>query len=81
MDAGLRGVRPLPDYRLEMEFRNGSEAVVNLRGRIKTVRFSRLASPELFATAKAEGERVVWSDDKGSVSFWCSELLDAMMMD
>ena len=81
MDAGLKEVRPLPDYRLELTFHNGSTATVNLRSRMKTVRFTRLASPELFATARAEGEKVVWSDEGGSVSLWCSELLDAMLLD
>ena len=81
MDAGLKEVRPLPDYRLEMVFHNGSTATVDLRSRIKTVRFSRLASPELFARARAEGEKVVWPDAGGSVSIWCSELLDAMLLD
>ena len=81
MDAGLSDVKPLPDFRLEMNFRNGSKAVVNLRGRIKTVRYSRLTSPELFATARAEGDKVVWGDDGGMVSAWCSELLEAMLLD
>lgn len=81
MDAGLSEVRPLPDFRLELNFRNGSKAVVNLRGRIKTIRYSRLSSPGLFATARAEGDKVVWSDESGTVSVWCSELLDAMLLD
>ena len=81
MDAGLMEVRPLPAYRLEMKFHNGSMAVVNLRNRTKTVRFASLASPELFATARAEGEKVVWSDGNDSVSAWCSELLEAMLLD
>lgn len=81
MDAGLSEVKPLPDFRLELIFQNGSRAVVNLRGRIKTVRFSRLTSPGLFATARAEGDKVVWRDDSGTVSAWCSELLDAMLLD
>ena len=81
MDAGLSEVRPLPDFRLELSFRNGSSAVVNLRGRIKTLRYSRLSSPGLFATARAEGDKVVWSNESGTVSAWCSELLEAMLLD
>ena len=81
MDAGLKAVRPLPDYRLELSFHNGSTATVNLRSRLKTVRFGRLTSPELFATARAEGEKVVWSDGGTVISVWCSELLDAMLLD
>ena len=81
MGAGLSEVKPLPDYRLKMCFRNGSEAIVNLRGRIKTIRYSRLTSPDLFETARAEGDKVVWSDGADTVSAWCSELLDAMLLD
>ena len=81
MDAGLKEVRPLSDYRLEMLFYNGSTAVVNLRNRLRTVKYSRLASPELFNSARAEGEKVVWTDEAGSVSLWCSELLDDMLLD
>ena len=81
MAEGLINVRPLPDYRIELLFGNGSKAVVNMAQRVQTVRFSRLASPEFFATAKPEGEKIVWSDDSGSLSVWCSELLESMLMD
>jgi hypothetical protein len=81
MDSGLYEVRPLPDYRLELQFRNGSKAIVNLQGRIKTIRYSPLTSPGLFATARAEGEKVVWRNESGTFSAWCSELLEAMLLD
>ena len=81
MTEGLISVRALPGYRLELTFGNGSSALVNMTNRVQTVRLSKLASPALFATARAEGEKVVWSDGSGNVSVWCSELLDSMMMD
>jgi hypothetical protein len=81
MAEGLISARPLPDYRLELTFGNGSKATVNMSQRVRTVRFSRLAAPELFATARAVGEKVVWSDDCGSISVWCSELLESMLLD
>ena len=81
MAEGLISVRSLPDYRLELTFGNGSRATVNMSQRVRTVRFSKLAAPELFATARAEGERIVWSDGSGSISVWCSELLESMLLD
>lgn len=81
MDAALRKVTPLDGHRLELEFQNGSTAVVNLARRIETLRFARLAPRETFATARAEGDRVVWQDGETSFGVYCGELLDTMMMD
>lgn len=81
MDSILREVEVLPGYRLRLSFENGSTAVVNLEKRVKTLRFSQIAAPEVFATARSDGDQVVWQD--GSVPFrvYCGELLDAMLMD
>lgn len=81
MDVVLKEVKPLSGYRLELTFQNGSTAVVNMSRRVKTLRFARLSSPETFATARAEGDRVVWTDGEARFGVYCSELLDAMMMD
>ena len=81
MDAVLKAVTPLPDYRLELRFQNGSTAVVNMERRVKTLRFSRLDDEKVFASAKADGDKVVWTDGKTSFTVYCTELLDAMMMD
>ena len=81
MDTVLKSVTPLPDYRLELTFRNGSTAVVNMERRIQTLRFARLSSPQIFATAKADGDKVVWQDGGTSFGVYCNELLDAMLME
>lgn len=81
MDSALKTVRPLPGYRLEVTFQNGSMAIVNMEQRVKTLRFSRLSSEDTFSTARAEGDKVVWNDKGMTLSFYCNELLDAMMMD
>jgi len=49
--------------------------------RVRTLRFSGLEPPEIFATARAEGDKVVWSVGGDPFGVYCSELLDAMMMD
>ena len=81
MEGLLQEVMPLPDYRLLLRFQNESFAIVNLARRVRTIRFARLASSEMFVTARAAGDHVVWSDGKNTVSISCDELLDAMMMD
>ena len=81
MSTVLKSVRPLPDYQLELEFQNGSRAIVNMKKRVRTLRFSRLSSPELFATGRAAGDKVEWSDGRDTISVYCSELLDSMLLD
>lgn len=81
MDVLLQEAIPLSGYRLVLRFQNESFAIVNLARRVLTIRFSRLASPEMFATARAAGDSVIWSDGKNTVRISCDELLDAMMMD
>ncbi len=81
METILKAVKPLPDYRLELVFQNGSIAVINMKRRIETLRFARLASAQVFATARAEGDKVVWQDGGTPFGVYCHELLDAMMMD
>lgn len=81
MEAILKHVKPLPDYKLELEFQNGSTAVVNMAGCIHSIRFFRIARKEVFATARAQGDKVIWVDGLTTFGVYCSELLDTMMMD
>ena len=81
MDSGLIKATPLPGYRLELQFLNGSSAVVNMTRRIEALRFARLADKDLFFSARASGDKVVWSDGQRVISVFCGELLDAMLLD
>ena len=81
MEQVLVKVTPLPGFLLTLQFQNGSIAVVNMEKRVGTLRFSRLMDPAFFASAKAVGDRIVWSDGKHEVNVTCDELLDAMMLD
>lgn len=80
MNGCLMEVRPGDHYRLELIFRNGSTAVVNMEKRIHSIRFSKLKSPQLFRTARADGDQIVWSDGKEKISVYASEILDSMMI-
>ena len=81
MGAALKEVIPLADYRLKLRFQNGSTAVVNMEKQVRTLRFSRIAPLETFATARVDGDRIVWADGATLFGVYCGELLDAMMMD
>jgi len=81
MDTVLKGVTPLRDYRLKLTFLNGSTAVVNMEKRVHTLRFARIAPKEIFSTARAEGDKVVWAVGTMPFSVYCGELLDSMLMD
>ena len=80
MDTQLSEARALPGYRLALEFLNGSFAIINLQQKIHTLRFARLAAPSVFATARAEGDCVAWSDRACTLRVSCQELLDMMLM-
>lgn len=71
----------LPGYQLKLSFRNGSEAIVDMRHRIHAIRFGRLSSPVLFHAARLEGSEVVWDDGTHCVRASINELLDSMQMD
>ena len=42
---GVTGVtlQVLPDYQLRLSFPNGSEAVINMKQRVRAIRFGRLS--------------------------------------
>ena len=80
VESILIAVKPLPDYRLELVFQNGSTAVVNMERRIRTLRYACLAPAQVFSTARAEGDKVVWQDGETIFGVDCTELLDAMLL-
>lgn len=81
MRESLKNVYPMDHYRLEMIFMNGSRAIVNMEKRTRSMRFSKLASPDFFATAKVCGDRVIWSDGRDTVTAYVGEIIDLMMLD
>lgn len=71
----------LPDYQLKLSFPNGSKAIVDMKQRVRAIRFGRLASPQLFRTARMVDGEVVWDDGATCVRASINELLDSMQMD
>lgn len=74
-------LRVLPDYQLKLYFPNGSKAIIDMKQRVHAIRFGRLSSPGLFATARLTDGEVVWDDGTYCVRASINELLDSMQMD
>ena len=78
-----RGVtlQVLPEYQLRLRFHNGSEALVDMKRRVRAIRFGQLSTPGLFGTARLVGSEVVWDNGVHCVRASINELLDSMQMD
>lgn len=81
MDSGCVTLRVLPDYQLRLDFKNGSQAIVNMKHRVHAIRFGCLSMPGLFGTARLEGGEVVWDNGTCCVRATINELLNSMQMD
>ena len=55
------------NHRLEAQLDNGSTITLNLKPRLKTLRFAFLADPDFFARATTDG-RFIRRDDKVEIS-------------
>ena len=80
MDTTGATLQVLPDYQLKLCFPNGSEALINMKPRVKAIRFGLLSSPELFAAARLADGEVVWESGSCCVRASINELLDSMQM-
>jgi hypothetical protein len=55
-------VAPRENYRLEVQLDNGSSIMLNLEGKIHTIRFGLLADKEFFNQATTDGCFIHWND-------------------
>lgn len=63
----IKSVYPREDYRLEVQLDNGSSIILNLAGRLGTVRFGMLADKEFFKRVTTDGHYLKW-DNKIEIS-------------
>ena len=66
------GVIPMENYRLEVSLDNGSCVVLNLEGKLETVRFGILSDVDFFKKAASDGNCISWD---GKVELSLSEIL------
>jgi hypothetical protein len=58
----IQRIRAKENYRLEVVLDNGSSIILNLSGRLRTIRFSPLADPNFFNSAVHQGDFVRWGN-------------------
>ena len=63
----IKSVTAQDHYRLEVLLANGSSVILDLAGRLNTVRFGLLADKEFFRRATTDGDFVRW-DNKIEIS-------------
>jgi hypothetical protein len=56
----IQAINAKADYRLEVLLDNGSSITLNLKNRLKTIRFSPLADPKFFGKAITDGNFIRW---------------------
>ncbi len=54
-------IRPMENYRMEVEFSNGSIVILNLENKLHTIRFSALRDRKLFESATTDGISILWN--------------------
>ena len=61
-----------------MALESGSMLIVDLSVRLTFVRFQQLADPDLFASARTDGDYVIWGN--GQIRITARELMEAALI-
>ena len=80
MISALEGVKPMPGFKLELDFKNGSTTIVDMSQKIKTMGFSAFSTEQTFSTARALGDRIVWTERGRIFGIYCDELLESKIV-
>lgn len=63
----IKSVVSREDFRLEVQFDNGSIVILNMESRLHTLRFGMLSDKEFFKNVITDGHCIFW-DDKIEIS-------------
>lgn len=55
-------VKPLPDYRLLLEFEDGKRGIYDVKPHIRGSWYGELADVDVFNAVRTDGTTVVWPD-------------------
>lgn len=58
----ILSIQPMEDYRMKISLSNGSTIVLNLKTKLRTVRFSPLRDKTLFDGATTDGRSIRWNE-------------------
>ena len=53
-------VNPMPDFQIDLEYKNGERRLFDVRPLLAVKPWSRIARPEVFSLVKVEYGTVVW---------------------
>lgn len=74
----IKTVLPMKDYRLLLEMEGGSTVIVDLSGKLHTMKYAELAEEAFFKTAATDGDYVIWGG--GRLSLTVNELMEVVLM-
>jgi hypothetical protein len=74
----IKAVLPMKDYRLLLEMEGGSTVIVDLSGKLHTVKYAELADEALFKTATTNGDYIVWGG--GRLHLTVNELMEVVLL-
>lgn len=78
-NTAVKNIIPRGEFQLELTFENGSQALINLKNRMESVRFRQISDPLIFKTAKINGDKICWRFEGGEFSVYVTELLESML--
>lgn len=64
---------PADDYCITIFFDNNNSVTLDMKGKLKTIRFSGLRSEQVFRAAESDGKSLHWP---GGISMAVSEILE-----
>lgn len=74
----IKTVCPMEGYRLLMKMESGSTAIVDLSGKLRTMKYAPLADKAFFQTAETDGDYVIWGG--GQLSLTVNELMEVVLL-
>jgi hypothetical protein len=78
----FRSVKARPGYVLDIETRTGTRIVFDFNSRLRTIRFGALKDAELFNTARADGDSILFAEyGETKVKIDASTFMDLVLVD
>lgn len=69
-------IEPQDNYNILIMLTSGHKIILDLTGKLHTIRFHELANPDVFKRAETDGYSIIWKNGKIRVSF--GEVLDIL---
>lgn len=74
----IKSVLPMKDHRLLMEMEGGSTVIVNLSGKLHTMKYAELVDIGFFNDVSTDGNYVIWRN--GRLKITVNELMEIVLL-